>query len=918
MEENGTQLKEVQKRNIETELRESYLEYSLAVIVGRAIPDARDGLKPVHRRILFAQNELSNYYNRPPKKSARIVGDVIGKYHPHGDTAVYDAIVRMAQDFNMRDPLIIGQGNFGSLDGDPPAAMRYTEVRMSKLAQELLVDIDKNTVDFRPNYDNTLSEPVVLPAKVPNLLLNGSQGIAVGMATNIPPHNLGELCDAVLCLLRNPNAQVNDLLKYVKGPDFPTAGVVFVTKGFLDAYREGHGSLRMRGRVSIEERKKGYNSVVITQIPYAVNKSLLVQKIAALINDRTIVDVTDLRDESDMRGIRIVIDLKRGALPDLVINRLYKYTQLETTFSVNMLAVVDNRPVRLNLLSALTCFIDHRREVVIRRTRFDLEKAQARAHIVEGLRIAIDNIDAVVALIRASKTPDEARSALIERFTLTEVQAKAILDMRLQRLTGLQREELETEYNELLKKIEFFRSILSDTEVLRSEMEREIQEIKDNYATPRRTEIVSDLPDELSTEDLVSDDNMVITLSRRGYLKRTNLENYQQQRRGGKGIAGLNTYEDDYVQDFIVTSNHQYICLFSNKGRMYRLKVHQIPEGSRTSKGVHIKNLLAKLDQDEYVATILTLRTFSEDRFFLFVTKNGMVKRSSSILYNNVRQVGINAVGLTEGDELVTVQLIKAENEVFLATSQGKAIRFSCDNVRASGRAAMGVHGIKLNTNDFVVAGVVLEKDDQETEILSVSSNGFGKRTKIDFYPIQRRAGSGVLNFRLNNKTGHVIGSMPIKENDALVLLTSSNKIIRIPVTGIRTTGRVAMGVHLVSLDAGAKLVALDCIEDGAQNLNLDADNQSLLDKTPKKSSKSSKSAKAAQDDVQDQPDENADFFLSDDEDTVNLEQGSLFDLDGQEPEVDSEPNPEDEAYAADADADLDSDLEQKQNHPDA
>ena len=573
MEELG---KEIHQRNIETELRESYLEYSLAVIVGRAIPDARDGLKPVHRRILFAQNELANYYNRPSKKSARIVGDVIGKYHPHGDTAVYDAIVRMAQDFNMRDPLIIGQGNFGSIDGDAPAAMRYTEVRMAKLAQELLLDIDKDTVDFRPNYDNTLEEPAVLPAKFPNLLLNGSSGIAVGMATNIPPHNLGELCDAVLYLLNNPECDVLDLMKFVKGPDFPTAGFAFYGKGMVDAYRDGHGSIKVRGRIKVEERKKNLESVVITEIPYALNKSVLVQKIAALVNDRTLEDVTDLRDESDMRGIRIVLDLKRGALSDIIINKLYKYTQLESTFAVNMLAVVDNRPVRLNLLSALTCFVDHRREVVIRRTRFDLAKAQARAHILEGLRIAIDNIDAVVALIRASANPEEAKLGLMNSFQLTEVQAKAILEMRLQRLTGLQREELELEYAELLKKIDFFRSILADTEVLKKVMVDEIAEIKQNYATPRLTEIVASSPDEIDIEDLIPDEDVVITLSRRGYMKRTSLENYQQQKRGGKGIAGLHTSEDDYVQDFLVTSNHQNICLFTNKGRMYRLKVHQI------------------------------------------------------------------------------------------------------------------------------------------------------------------------------------------------------------------------------------------------------------------------------------------------------------------------------------------------------
>ncbi|MBR3664380.1 MAG: DNA gyrase subunit A [Desulfovibrio sp.] len=816
------------QRNIETELRESYLEYSLAVIVGRAIPDARDGLKPVHRRILFAQNELANYYNRPSKKSARIVGDVIGKYHPHGDTAVYDAIVRMAQDFNMRDPLIIGQGNFGSIDGDAPAAMRYTEVRMAKLAQELLLDIDKDTVDFRPNYDNTLEEPAVLPAKFPNLLLNGSSGIAVGMATNIPPHNLGELCDAVLYLLNNPECDVLDLMKFVKGPDFPTAGFAFYGKGMVDAYRDGHGSIKVRGRIKVEERKKNLESVVITEIPYALNKSVLVQKIAALVNDRTLEDVTDLRDESDMRGIRIVLDLKRGALSDIIINKLYKYTQLESTFAVNMLAVVDNRPVRLNLLSALTCFVDHRREVVIRRTRFDLAKAQARAHILEGLRIAIDNIDAVVALIRASANPEEAKLGLMNSFQLTEVQAKAILEMRLQRLTGLQREELELEYAELLKKIDFFRSILADTEVLKKVMVDEIAEIKQNYATPRLTEIVASSPDEIDIEDLIPDEDVVITLSRRGYMKRTSLENYQQQKRGGKGIAGLHTSEDDYVQDFLVTSNHQNICLFTNKGRMYRLKVHQIPEGSRISKGVHIKNILPLLDDTEWVTNILTLRTFADDKYFLFVTKKGMIKRSSSSLYENTRSGGVIAVGLNEGDELVSVRLTYDTNHILLVTSNGMAIRFSCQDVRASGRSAHGVRGIAVKGNDSVVSAVVLREDENNTEFLTVSSQGFGKRTNIELYRLQARGGKGVINFRVTNKTGTVIGACPIRDCDSLVLMTSTNKIIRIGAQGIRSIGRIAMGVTLVKLDAGAHLVAFDRIKEDEQNLTDKEENAPL------------------------------------------------------------------------------------------
>ena len=555
--------------SIEKELRKSYLEYSLSVIIGRAIPDARDGLKPVHRRILFAQHELGNSYNRPPKKSARVVGDVIGKYHPHGDSAVYDALVRMAQEFSMRDPLVDGQGNFGSIDGDAAAAMRYTEVRMSRLAGEFLADIDKETVEFRPNYDNTLEEPSVLPTKVPNFLLNGTSGIAVGMATNVPPHNLGELCDAMLQLIDDPACTVYDLMEHVKGPDFPTGGIIYASKGLEDAFNTGRGSVKVRGKIEMENRKKGVESIVIREIPYALNKSTLVEKIAMLVNERRIEGVSDLRDESDRKGIRIVLDLKRGTIPEIVINALYKYTPLETSFAYNMLAVVNNRPQMLTLKSALGHFLDHRREVVIRRTLYDLKKSEARAHILEGLRIALDNIDEVVALIRASKTPQEARDALMARFGLTEIQAQAILDMRLQRLTGLEHEKLLEEYRELLKKIEYFKSILENEPVLRGVIRDEIGELKDTFATPRKTVVDYDDLVGIDIEDLIPDEDVVITLSRRGYIKRTTLDNYQQQRRGGKGIAGLHMSEDDVVQDFLTTSNHQYLLLFTNRGRMH-------------------------------------------------------------------------------------------------------------------------------------------------------------------------------------------------------------------------------------------------------------------------------------------------------------------------------------------------------------
>ncbi|GHU96009.1 DNA gyrase subunit A [Deltaproteobacteria bacterium] len=814
--------------SIEKELRKSYLEYSLSVIIGRAIPDARDGLKPVHRRIMFAQHELANNYNRPHKKSARIVGDVIGKYHPHGDSAVYDALVRMAQDFSMRDPLVDGQGNFGSVDGDAPAAMRYTEVRMSRLAQEFLNDLDKDAVDFRPNYDNTLLEPSVLPTKVPNLLLNGSSGIAVGMATKIPPHNLGELCGALQLLLDNPQCSVDDLMEFVKGPDFPTYGFVYAGKALSDAYHTGRGTVKVRGRVELEERKKGAQSIVIKEIPFALNKSSLVEKIAALVNDRKIDGIADLRDESDRNGIRIVIDLKRGVIADIVINSLYKFTSLETSFGINMLAVAENRPQLLTLKTALGHFVDHRREVVIRRTRFDLEKAQARAHILEGLQIAIDNIDAVVALIRASASPEEARLSLMRAFSLSEVQAKAILEMRLQRLTGLQREELQNEYNELLGKIEFFRSVLDNPEVLRNELKRELREIRETFATPRRTEVLTEALTGIDIEDLIPDEEVVITLSRRGYMKRTNLENYQQQKRGGKGITALLISEGDYVQEFLTTTNHQYLCLFTNRGRMLQLKAHQVPDGSRTAKGVHINNILP-LEEGEWVTTVLALREFADDKYFLFVTRRGMVKCSAASLYARCRKTGIMAVGLREDDELVAVRPIRMDSHIVLATADGLAIRFACGDLRPLGRVATGVKGIALRRKDCVVAVVVLKEPDQSTEIMSISANGYGKRTSVDLYRLQSRGGKGVANFKVTAKTGKVLGAMPVRDNDGLVLLTSASKVVRIGVDEVRSMGRATQGVMLVRLDGGACVVGFDRVDEGGQILKADDENVSQI-----------------------------------------------------------------------------------------
>ncbi len=798
--------------SIEQELRKSYLEYSLSVIIGRAIPDARDGLKPVHRRILFAQHELGNGYSRPPKKSARIVGDVIGKYHPHGDSSVYDALVRMAQDFSMRDPLVDGQGNFGSIDGDAPAAMRYTEVRMSRLAGEFLADIDKETVAFRPNYDNTMEEPSVLPTKVPNLLLNGSSGIAVGMATNIPPHNLGELCDGLLHLLDDQDCTVHDLMEHVKGPDFPTGGFVYAGKGLEDAYTTGRGSVKVRGKVEVETRKKGGESIVIREIPFALNKSSLVEKIAALVNDRKIEGVSDLRDESDRKGIRIVLDLKRGSIPEIIINALYKFTPLETSFAYNMLAVAGNRPQLLTLKSALSYFLEHRREVVIRRTRYDLKKSEARAHILEGLRIALDNIDEVVAIIRNSKTPQEAKDGLAARFGFSDVQAQAILDMRLQRLTGLEHEKLLEEYRELLKKIEYFKSILENPEVLRSVIREELEDLKKTFATPRKSVIEMDALSAIDIEDLIPDEDVVITLSRRGYIKRTTLDNYQQQKRGGKGIAGLHMSEDDVVQDFLTTSNHQYLLLFTNKGRMHQLKVHQVPEGSRTAKGAHIANLLP-LEKEEWVSTALTIREFTDDRFFLFVTKKGMVKRSEASLYAKCRKTGLNAVGLRDNDELITVHEVSEDDQVILTTSSGLAIRFNCAEARPMGRGASGVKGIALRGADVVVACVTV-KSGEDGSIMSVSRKGYGKRTKLELYRIQSRGGKGIINFKTTPKTGPVIGAMTVTDDSALLLLTSANKIIRIGVEEVRSVGRATQGVRLVNMDDGDSVVGFDHIDE--------------------------------------------------------------------------------------------------------
>ncbi|SKA83568.1 DNA gyrase subunit A [Desulfobaculum bizertense] len=798
--------------SIEQEIQKSYLEYSLSVIIGRAIPDVRDGLKPVHRRILYAQSELGNTYNRAYKKSARVVGDVIGKYHPHGDSAVYDALVRMAQEFSMRDPLVDGQGNFGSIDGDSAAAMRYTEARMSRLAGEFLSDIEKNTVDFRPNYDNSLKEPEVLPTKVPNLLLNGSSGIAVGMATNIPPHNLGELCDALLHMLREPAASSQDLMAFVKGPDFPTGGTVYVGRGLTEAYTTGRGSVKIRGKLHVEERGKNLESIVVTEIPYAVNKANLVEKIAMLVHEKRLEGISDLRDESDRKGIRIVIDLKRGVIPSIVINTLYKYTALETSFGYNMMAVVDNRPQLLTLKGILQHFLSHRREVIIRRTRFDLAKAEARAHILKGLRIALDNIDEVVQIIKASKTPQDAKTALGERFGLDDVQSQAILDMRLQRLTNLEQEKLIDEYNALLEKIAYFKSILENESVLLGVIREEIEDLKSSYATPRRSEIDDRDLSGIDIEDLIPDNEVVITLSRRGYIKRTDLENYSAQRRGGKGIFGVHTSDGDFILNFLVTSNHQYLLLFTNRGKMHRLKVHQIPEGSRTAKGMHIANLL-QLEKDEYVTAALCVRDFMADRAFLFVTKKGMVKRTMQQLYTNCRSTGIIAVNVREDDDLLQVVDVSNDDEMVLVTKDGYSIRFRMQDARPMGRGTAGVKGIALRDGDEVVSGVVVTPEESK-DILTVSEKGYGKRSSLDLYRLQTRGGKGIITMKTTHKTGALLGAIMVDLEDDIIMLTTENKVIRMNAGEIRKVGRATQGVRLVSMNDEGSVAGFDLVRD--------------------------------------------------------------------------------------------------------
>ncbi|RLF61421.1 MAG: DNA gyrase subunit A, partial [Thermoplasmata archaeon] len=752
---------------IEDEMKKSYLEYSMSVIVGRALPDIRDGLKPVHRRILYGMHDLRNYYNRPFKKSARVVGDVIGKYHPHGDAAVYDSIVRMAQDFAMRYPLIDGQGNFGSVDGDPPAAMRYTEVRMTRLAQDFLSDIDKETVDFMPNYDGSLEEPVILPTTIPNLLINGAAGIAVGMATNIPPHNLGEICDAVIKVVDEPETNVETLLNIVPGPDFPTAGFILGRRGIREAYKTGRGIIKIRARAFVEKIGQNRERIVISEIPYQVNKAKLLEKIASLVKEKKIEGISDIRDESDRDGMRIVVDVKRDGRSLVILNRLYKFTQMEVSLGIILLAIVNGRPQVLTLKEILEHFVSHRREMIIRRTIYDLRKAEERAHILEGLKKALDFLDEIIDLIRSSTDPKEAKSRLMADFDFSDVQAQAILDMRLQRLTGLEREKINAEYQDLIKNIARFKAILESDSMVLQIIKEETEEIRERYGDERRTEILEDAG-EIDIEDLIADEDMVVTMSHLGYIKRNPISLYRAQRRGGKGMTGVKPKAEDFVEDLFVASSHDYLLFFTNLGRVYWKKVHEIPEAGRMSRGKAIVNLL-ELRRGEKVATTLAVKDFQEGKYVVMATKNGLVKKTELLAYSRPRAGGIVAIKIREQDELIGVRVTNGEQDIFLTTRRGKSIRFTESGLRSVGRVSSGNIGVRMEPGDEVVGMEALQEG---ATILTVTENGYGKRTRTEEYRRQSRGGKGILTIKASARNGSVVSSYQVAQTDQLMIIT--------------------------------------------------------------------------------------------------------------------------------------------------
>jgi DNA gyrase subunit A len=785
---------------IEDEMKSSYLDYAMSVIVGRALPDVRDGLKPVHRRILFGMNEMGLASNRAYRKSAKIVGEIMGNYHPHGDTAIYDTLVRMAQDFNMRYPLVDGQGNYGSMDGDSPAAMRYTEARMTKLAEEMLADIDKETVDFGPNYDDSRQEPLVLPTKVPNLLINGAGGIAVGYATNIPTHNIAEVIDSLLLLLEDPDVTIAQLMKKIPGPDFPTAGFIYGVSGIKEAYETGRGLLTLRAKVVVEtDERTERERLIVTEIPYQVNKAKLIEKIAELVQEDRIKGISDLRDESsDREGVRVVIELKRNEIPLVVLNNLYKHTQLETTFGVIMLALVNNRPEILNLKQILHHFLEHRREVVVRRTAFELRKAEERAHILEGLKIALDHLDAVIALIRRSRSPDEARAGLMGQFNLTEIQANAVLDMRLQRLTQLERTKLVEEYQEVLKQIEYFKSVLASQALVRNIIKEELIEIREAYKDERRTQIVKEEA-EISLEDLIAEEEVIVTISHSGYIKRNAVSLYRAQRRGGKGKIGMGIKEEDFVENLFTASTHDSLLFFTDAGKVYWLKVHEIPEASRAAKGKALVNLLA-LSGGEKVTAILPVKEFRDDRYVMMATKNGIIKKTELSAFGNPRQGGIIALGLEPGDKLIEVQLTDGQREILLGTKQGITIRFKEEEVRPMGRTAYGVKGITLEEGNEVI-GMETITPDSTTSILTVTEGGYGKRTPVGEYRVQGRGGKGIISVKTTERNGPAVGFLQVRDGDEIMLIAAQGKVLRCKVDDIREIGRNTQGVRILDLD---------------------------------------------------------------------------------------------------------------------
>jgi len=790
--------------DITKEMKKSYIDYAMSVIVGRALPDVRDGLKPVHRRILYAMNELNLDPSKPHRKSARIVGDVLGKYHPHGDTAVYDAMVRLAQEFSSRYMMVDGHGNFGSIDGDSAAAMRYTEARLAKLSKEMLRDIEKETVDFTPNFDEELLEPVVLPSRFPNLLANGSSGIAVGMATSIPPHNLGEIIDATIHLIDNPDADVNELVKIVKGPDFPTGAIILGKDAIKNAYRTGRGKLRVRARIETVEMKRGREALIVSEIPYMVNKSKMIEGIADLVRNKKIEGISDLRDESNREGIRVVIELKKDANAGIVLNKLYKHSQLQTTFSIIMIALVNGEPKTLNLKEILYHYIRHQKDVLTRRTKYNLKKAEDRAHILEGLRIALDNIDRIVELIKKSANAEEAREQLKSEFSLTDVQAQAILDMRLQKLTGLEREKIESEYMELIKKINRYKEILSNERLLMSIIKDEITEIKDKFSDKRRTEIRA-RGEDMNDEDLIEDEEVVITLTRYGYVKRVPCDTYTSQKRGGRGKTGLSTREEDFVKDIFTTTTHNYIMFFTNKGKVYRIKAYEIPEAKRQAKGTAIVNLL-QLDNDEKVTAIIPLKDFEETAYLVLATKDGIIKKTELSQYDSSRKTGLIAINLKDGDELIEVMKTDGKQDLMLVTRNGMSIRFKEEEVRSVGRNTKGVKGIKLKHNDCVVS---LEMADDSKKLLVVSENGFGKRTRMALYRVQTRGGQGVKTYNSTNETGRLVGAIVVDEEDELFIINSSSVVIRLKVDDISTMGRSTKGVKLMRIDERDSVISI-------------------------------------------------------------------------------------------------------------